>query len=77
MIVFLSYASPPCRRQTTSASASQNNIIDESNYQLLSSKIYTLNLNVLGAYLYARNSEIKQYAIQNTIVAIPKVNIGI
>ena len=37
---------------------------------------YILNLNVLGAYLYAKNSEIKQYAIQNTIVAIPKENIG-
>ena len=38
---------------------------------------YTLNLNVLGAYLYAKNNEIKQYAIQNTIVAIPKENICI
>ena len=37
---------------------------------------YILNLNVLGAYLYAKNNEIKQYAIQNTIVAIPKENIG-
>lgn len=39
--------------------------------------LYIRNLNVLGAYLYAKNSEIKLYAIQNAIVAIPKPNIGI
>ena len=38
---------------------------------------HTLNLNVFVAYLYAINNDIKLYAMQNTIVAIPNVNIGI
>ena len=37
---------------------------------------YTLNLNVFGAYLYAKIKDIKQYNMQNPIVAIPNDIVG-